>query len=76
MTEDLTDMTSVACHKCGAKIFMPPPNLTLLSDALFALENIGVEPELCERIRAVLKAANPHTYVERGDTKLFDEMQF
>ena len=50
--------------------------LTLLGDALFALEDTGSYPDLCERIRAVLRAENPHSNVERGDTKLFDEMPF
>jgi hypothetical protein len=51
--------------------------LTLLGDALFALEDTGAYPELCERIRAVLKAQGTQSSnVERGDTKLFDEMGF
>lgn len=51
--------------------------LTLLSDALFALENMGIEQDLCERIREVLKAQGTQSSnVERGDSKLFDEMPF
>ncbi len=42
----------------------------LLGDALFALENIGVEPDLCERIRDVLRTGdNPN--IERG---IMDEL--
>jgi len=49
--------------------------LTLLGDALFALENMGIEQDLCERIREVLKAQGTQSSnVERGN--IFDEMPF
>ena len=50
--------------------------LTLLGDALFALENVGVEEELCQRIRAVLKRESGEEAVTRVDDDLWDEMGY
>lgn len=46
--------------------------LTLLNDALFALENIGVEEDLCERIREVLREEHPPDHV----TPYYDEIPY
>jgi len=50
--------------------------LTLLGDALFALENVGVEEELCQRIRVVLKRESGEEAVTRVDDDLWDEMGY
>jgi len=46
--------------------------LNLLADSLFALESIGVEEDLCERIRQVLREERPEeSPVQHG---IWDEM--
>lgn len=44
----------------------PDTLLSLLCDALVALENIGSEPELCERIREAIREDVPPDTVQRG----------